>query len=258
MSEQPHPSEAELARLADGSLPAKRAEELRAQVRRSPELTAALAEQERAVAMVRSVDERAPESLHAHVGRLAMQAGATGTRPGRDRLKRALVLPGLTAVAVVAAAVIILIGGNQVGAPTITQTAGLALSSATLPAPAVDPAAPYRLKLSMGGIPFPNWSDTSGFRPVGVRRDTIGGRSVTTVFYVRDGSRIGYAIVSGRALHDIAGAGTLTARGVRFTLARQGTGYLISWVQSGHTCVVASHHMTPRALVRVVTERAEG
>lgn len=258
MSEQPHPSEAELARLADGSLPAERAAELRARVRRSPELTAALAEQERAVALMRSVDERAPESLHARVAQLAMQPGATGTRPGRDRLRRALVLPGLTAVAVIAAAVIILIGGNQVGAPTVTQTAGLALSSATRPAPAVDPADPYRLKLTAGGITFPNWTDTSGFRPIGVRHDTIGGRSVTTVFYGRDGSRVGYAIVSGRAVHDIGGADTLTVRGVRFTLARQGTGYLITWVQSGHTCVLASHQMTPRALVRLVTEREEG
>lgn len=257
MNGQPHPSEAELARLADGSLPAERAAELYAQVRRSPELAAALAEQERAMTIVRSVDERAPESLHARVAQVAMHGGLTGTRPGRERLRRALVVPGLTAVAVVAAAVIILIGGNQVGAPTITQTAGLALSSATLPAPDVDPTNVYRLNLTAGGITFPNWADTRGFHAVGSRRDTIGGRTVTTVFYARDGVRVGYAIVSGRALAGITGASRLRVRGVRFTLARQGSGYLITWVQAGRTCVVASRQMTPRALAGLVADHGQ-
>jgi anti-sigma factor RsiW len=60
---------AELAALADGSLPPERRAELEAKVAASPELTELLAEQRRAIELTRrAADEvQAPESLRAHL-----------------------------------------------------------------------------------------------------------------------------------------------------------------------------------------------
>ena len=200
MTDERNPPEAELARLADGSLPGPREAELRAQVKASPELTAALAEQERAVAMLRALDQPAPASLRARVEELTgagasagagagASAGAGGTggvgargRPARRRLMRwppVLVLPGVTALAVAVAAVVILAGGST-SAPTVPQAARLALASATLPAPGVDSADHDQLDVSAAGIPFPNWATTSRWTTSGARRDRVGGRTVTT------------------------------------------------------------------------------
>ena len=70
MTDELNAPEGELTRLADGSLPAGREAELRAQIRQSPELTAALAEQERAVSMLRTLDEPAPAALRARLDEL--------------------------------------------------------------------------------------------------------------------------------------------------------------------------------------------
>jgi anti-sigma factor RsiW len=99
MTHEPTPPEAELAKLADGSLPADREAELRAQVVQSPSLAAALAEQERAVALLRALDEPAPDALRARVEALTGGASSnrTPTRAVRGRrIRRTLVLPGAT------------------------------------------------------------------------------------------------------------------------------------------------------------------
>ena len=128
--ERKHP-EGELTRLADGSLPADRQADLLAQIRQSPELTAALAEQKRAVTMLRALDEPAPASLRARVDELDRRPAPTRRAP---RWRRAFVLPGATAVAAAVAAVVILVSGGG-AAPTVPVAARLALASATLPAP---------------------------------------------------------------------------------------------------------------------------
>jgi anti-sigma-K factor RskA len=90
---------AELAALADGSLPAQRRAELEAQVAASPALADRLAEQERAVALLRGAEDEvdAPAGLRARV---------EAQRPARTaRAPRRLALGGV-AVAVVAAAAI--------------------------------------------------------------------------------------------------------------------------------------------------------
>lgn len=271
MTDERNPPEAELARLADGSLPGPREAELRAQVKASPELTAALAEQERAVAMLRALDQPAPASLRARVEELTgagagagavadAGAGAGGTggvgargRPARRRLMRwppVLVLPGVTALAVAVAAVVILAGGST-SAPTVPQAARLALASATLPAPGVDSADHDQLDVSAAGIPFPNWATTSRWTTSGARRDRVGGRTVTTVYY-RDpnGTEVGYAISSGAPL---AGAhGTAVRRyGATFTLQHIGGANFITWTRAGHTCVIAGNSVPYATLLRL-------
>jgi anti-sigma-K factor RskA len=90
---------AELAALADGSLPAERRAELEAEVAASPVLADRLAEQERAVALLRGAEDEvdAPAGLRARV---------EAQRPARTaRAPRRLALGGVAVAAVAAAAI---------------------------------------------------------------------------------------------------------------------------------------------------------
>lgn len=248
MTDERHPPEAELARLADGSLPEPRQAELRAQVQASPQLTAALAEQARAVTMLRALDQPAPASLRSRVDELT----GAGERPARRplyRWRRALVLPGATALAVVVAAVVLVVSGGS-AAPTVPQAARLALAAATLPSPPVDGANRRRLELTAAGVPFPNWAATTGWKTAGARTDTVSGRRIDTVFYTAGGTRVGYAIATGAPLRSVHGQ-TEERYGVRFTLARQGSLELITWLRSGHTCVIAGRSVGFDTLLRL-------
>jgi hypothetical protein len=248
MTDERNPPEAELARLADGSLPEPRRAELRAQIQASAQLTAALAQQERAVTMLRALDQSAPASLRASVDELTGAGNRSARRP-LFAWRRALVLPGVTALAIVIAAVVVLVGGGA-AAPTVPQTARLALAAATLPAPAVDGADPGQLELTSAGIPFPNWSDDR-WRATGARADTIGGRRVTTVFYRNpQGVQVGYAISSGAALSGAHGS-RVRLYETTFTLQRLGSSEFITWERSGHTCVIAGRSIGYQALLRL-------
>ena len=240
-----HP-EGELARLADGSLPADRQAGLLDEIRQSPELTAALAEQKRAVTMLRALDEPAPAALRAHVDELS----GAGTPRRTARWRRAFVLPGATAIAAAIAAVVILVSGGTT-APTVPVATQFALASATLPAPPVDPHQAKNLALSAAGIPFPAWGPQAGWTANGARTDTVDGRKITTVFYTgRNGARIGYAITNGAPLTGVHGK-TVSQDGVRFTLQHSDGASLISWVRSGHTCVIAGRSVSDAALLHL-------
>jgi hypothetical protein len=242
MTDERNPGEAELARLADGSLPESRQAELRAQVTGSPELTAALAEQQRAVKMLRALDQPAPAALRARVDELT-RAGERSRRRPAIRWRRALLLPGATALAIVVAAIVI-VSGSGGSAPTVPQAAHLALAAATLPAPAVNPTDDTELKLTAAGIPFPNYGPSEQWSVSGARTDRLDGRTVTTVFYSdRDGHQVGYAIAGGAPLSGARGT-KVRIYGTTFTLARQGSAQLITWVRSGHTCVIAGRSVS--------------
>lgn len=244
MTHEPMPPEAELARLADGSLPADREAQLRSQVDESSALADALAEQERALALLRMVDEPAPASLRARVDALTHGPPAGGSRR-RRRTWRVLALPAATALAVIIAAVVILAGGSST-APGLTQTTHLALSAATLPAPAIDASNPTRLRLSADGIPFFNWR---GWRPVGARVDTVDGRRVVTVFYQEpDGTRVGYAIAQPPPLEH---ADRSDGYAVSYTLGHQGSVRLVTWVENGSTCVIAGRGVSYPTLLHL-------
>jgi anti-sigma factor RsiW len=90
---------AELAALADGSLSPERRAALEAQVAESPELADRLAEQERAVSLVRSAEEEveAPAALRARIE--AQRRGRRSTAPRR------LLVVGAASAAVLATAI---------------------------------------------------------------------------------------------------------------------------------------------------------
>jgi anti-sigma factor RsiW len=250
MNDESQFPEAELARLADGSLPARRQAKLRAELKRSPELARALSEQERAVALLRSVDVPASDSLRL---RIQEQAETATTRRRRPRLRFGWALPAATGLAVLAAAVILLVGGGGSSGPSLQQTARLALAAATYPAPSEAPGTAAVLDAGAAGIRFPYWERSVDWRAVGARADRISGRSIVTVFYSsRYGDRVGYSIVGGAPVPVSGGVRVMRDR-IGFTLVSEGPAKVVTWLRSGHTCVIAGQGVSDRTLLALAT-----
>ena len=100
---------AELAALADGSLTAECRAALEARVESSPELAGRLAEQERALALTRSVaaEIEAPPALRARI-----EAEQRAREPRRAR-RMAVIGAAAAAAAVVAVAVGVAVSGSE-------------------------------------------------------------------------------------------------------------------------------------------------
>jgi hypothetical protein len=239
----------QIAGLADGSLTGAERDELAARVEASPALRTQLREQERAVALMRATDQIvAPASLRATINELTASAPAARFRHiPFPRWRPRLFVPLATGLAVAIVAVVIAVQGTS--APTVTQTAHLALSAATAPAPAEEAVDHDLLSAHVGSVRFPSYADTVGWRATGARRDSLNGRTVTTVFYnTPSGIRAGYSVVSGSPLADPDGQ-SVTTHGIRYTFARVGSARLITWRLGGHTCVIAGHSLSNRTLL---------
>lgn len=249
MNEQPKFPEPELARVADGSLAPEREAELRRRIAADPELSAALAEQEHAVALLRAADVPAPAALRGAVARQLRDA----QRPRRWRPRLRLALPSAATVAVAAALAVVLLGGGTATGPTLRQTVHLTLAAAVYPAPSERGGSAPTLDITAAGIPFPYWQRTVGWRALGARVDHVAGRTVVTVFYGgRAGRRVGYAIVGGEPI--AVGAGRVVMRGaVRYRLLRDGATELVTWLRAGHTCVIAGRGVGAGTLLALAT-----
>ena len=209
MSREPEDIHAALAALADGTLPEQRRESLLARVADSPELAAELEDQRRAVTLVRSLERvEAPTLLRRSI---ELAARRHSTRPAGTRTASAVrrssslrlpsrLVAGLAFVAAAVAVVLVLVltTGGSTSAPTVLQASRSGLRTATGAAPAESPHNPHLLAVSAAGIDYPYWGGKLGWRAVGARTDTVGGRTVTTVFYTNSRARrIGYSIVAG-------------------------------------------------------------
>lgn len=147
----------------------------------------------------------------------------------------------MPALAAGAAALVIALGGAA-GAPTLAQAAALSLRAPTSPAPAADPQDPGKLlSAKVGTLHFPNWEAAGGWRAVGERRDQIGNRTATTVYYALAGSRVVYSILSSPSLRMQTGTVTLpwsTLRDQYATTIWHGGRATVAWIESGHTCLL--------------------
>jgi len=242
------PTESELAALADGSLAPERREALLGRVRRSPDLLAALAEQERAVRMIGAVDVPAPAALRAQVQSMLAPRARRRAFP-MPRL--GLAAGAATALAAVAVAIGLAGGGASVSG--VQQAAALTLSPATMGAPAESRTHRAQLAAEVGGVHFPYWKERFGWRSTGERVDRLAGHAVTTVFYTdAQGRRIGYAIVSGRA--PATHGGTVTWRaGVPYRLLSHDGATVVTWERGGHLCVVSGRGVSVGALLRLAS-----
>jgi hypothetical protein len=264
MSSGPENIEKEVAALADGTLGAERREQLRALIAENPELAAELERQRHAVAIMRTLESvqapsllrRSIETLSAGDVRPAEAPSASARRRGRVARPRLRVGAVVALAAAAAAALVVALttggSGGPTPAPTVLQASRVALGPSTGAAPEENPHNSRQIAFSAAGIHYPYWGGKLGWQAVGVRTDTVGGRTVTTVFYTdRRARRIGYSIVSGSALPVPAGSATIERHGVRFHVLRATGPTVVTWREAGHTCVLTARAVNSGTLVRL-------
>lgn len=243
------PTEAELAALADGSLSDERRAALEKRVAGSPELMEALDRQRIVVSAIREATGPAPARVRTKVAaeRARVQREpAKGWRPW-------IVATGATAAAGVIVALALSLSGGGPGAPTLDQAAALTVEDPTQPAPKPVPAVPSLLAIQESGLPYPNWSRKLGWKPVGSRRDDINERGTTTVYYDKAGKRVGYTIVSGKALSVPSDAKRFTRDGIDMASYIEEGRMVVTWERDGHTCVISGVGVPQPVLVKLVT-----
>ena len=242
--------ERDLARLADGTLSAERARELEPRVAESPELRALLDEQRRALGAIRSLPDRAPASLRE---RVESRRRRPVTAP---RVRRVGIAGALVAVATGIAVALVAVLPSGSGGPTLAEAAAFTLRPATAPAPAhtVDGA----LDLKVDGVPYPYWTDSFGWKAAGTRIDAVRGRTATTVFYTKDGRRIGYTIVTGAPVSVSGNPSVTTLNGIRFrSLAMRGA-TVVTWERKHHSCILSGRGVSRAQLLRLASWRDRG
>lgn len=248
-----HPDEhdpVELAALADGTLPDDRRAELEAHLLDSSELRALLAEQERAVALIRGAvaDVEAPAGLRRRIE----------VARGRKRSLRPFGLVGIAATAAVAALILLLVLPGGVGGPTVAEAATLGALPPTAGAPPLQPGEPKLLAREVEGVPFPNWTEKFGWRAAGERTDTLDGRETTTVFYRKDGKEIAYTIVAGNALAEPEDAAVVRREGTDVRVFRHDGRLIATWLRGGKTCVLSGVDVGRDVLAKLAAWKGKG
>ena len=237
---------ADVTALADGTLPHERRPEVERRVASSPELTAALERQRRALDAVHAAAVPAPASLRA---RLEARPSPKRRRP----LVPALGLAG--ALAAVALLLVLVLPGGGPEAPSVAQAAMLAARGPSAGPPPRHDHAAY-LDRGVGGILFPRWQEHFGWRADGVRSDRLAGRDTTTVYYGYEGRRVGYTIVAGAALPEPADWRAETHSGTALRATRLGSRTVVTWRRKGHTCILSGRGLSAQMLFALAAWRA--
>jgi hypothetical protein len=246
---------AELTALADGSLPRRRRARLEAELARSPELVELLEKQRRAVAAVRSLDARAPAGLRARV-EAERRAQSRKRSPG-GWLRRPAVAGGLATAAAFALLLALVLPGGA-GGPSVVEAAELAEQPAQAPAPGADPTEPALLDAMAEGLAFPNWAEEFGWRATGRRVEEVDGRRAVTVFYEKEGRRIGYTILSGEPLDAPEGSDTAVREDTTLRLLKNEDRMIVTWVRDGHTCVLSGVGVEAATLLDLAAWKGKG
>ena len=245
---------ADLARLADGTLPADRRAAVEARVAESPQLSAIMERQGAALqALHATADTGAPARLRADIDR--RRGAGHAVRGGRRRIA----LGGaIAAAAAVILALVVLLPGSSSGGPSVADTVALADQPPTKPAPGAVPGIPQLLHAQVDGVPFPDYTAKFGWKPAGAREDDPSGRGATTVYYAKGGRSIAYTIVSGDALDPPAGARSTKRGGVEYRTFRAGERTVVTWERNGRTCVLSAKAARPAELVTLADWRGKG
>jgi hypothetical protein len=200
----------------------------------------------------------APERLRLAVG----ETVADAERAQRRRRGGALPprLAGVFAAAGAIAAVLVVLGlfagrilDDGTSTPGVRAVAPIALRAATAPAPATQSGGEL-LAARVGPIAFPTWT-RAGWRAVGARSDTVGGRALRTVFYVdAAGRRIGYAIADAQL--PVAGGQLVTRRGEALRVLARGATSIVTWRRDGRTCILAGRGVPVERLLTLASYAA--
>jgi len=241
---------AELAQAADGTLDADRLAAFEARAQASPELAAQLERQRFALRALQMVEAGAVAPLSLRERIEAAREGGAERVPWYRRLSLGLGLGIAGAAAAVVLVVLLALPAGSPGGPSVVQAAQLATRPPEDPPPNVDRAVPRQLDIEGAGIPFPNWLRAFDWRPVGSRTDELDGRTATTVFYEKDGKRIGYTIVDGDYIPPPDGARTTRVGDTDFaTFDREDGARAVTWERDGKTCIVSGAGVADANLV---------
>jgi hypothetical protein len=250
-------SEAELgdlAALADGSLPAERRAEVEARIEANPELRASLDEQRRAVEAVRAAASiEAPPSLRQRIEEQRRQSGPAARR------RRFQLFAGFATAAAAAAVIAVAVLPAGAGGPSAVEAAALSAKAPTEPAPPPDPDTPAVLDAEAEGIPYPNWTEDFGWKATGEREDEIEGRDASTVYYDKEGKRVGYTILSGDEIDPPDDAKVTEVDGEKFwTWTTKDGRQAVLWYREGKTCVMAGEDVPEDILVKLASWKGGG
>jgi hypothetical protein len=175
----------------------------------------------------------APLSLRESVG-----------RPRRRGVRWVFALGG-GAIAAAAIVVVLSLGGG----PSVQDVAQAALNRPTAPAPAADG---HYVDAENAGIRFPDYGAKWGWKAIGARTDTVGGRHALTVIYTKGGTGVHYTVVDGDALPTPDGAKMVDVQGTPVALKRDGDTLTASWEVNGHTCILATKAADEQQLLKLV------
>jgi hypothetical protein len=151
----------------------------------------------------------------------------------------------LAVAAGVATLVLIALPGSEPAAPTLAQAAALADRQPALRAlPSGETA---------WGLAFPDLERHGGWKDAGARVDRVGSRAARTLYYVSNGRRIAYTILSAGSLSVPADARSWQRKGKRWYAFDQGRRTVVAWERKGHMCVVSASGLSGRRLVDLIT-----
>jgi hypothetical protein len=248
---------ADLTALADGTLRGRRRKHLEAEVARSPELAELLEKQRRAVAALRAVETRAPASLRARLESERSARRPPRARPESSWLRRPALAGGLAAAAAFALLLALVLPGGA-GGPSVVEAAELSTRPPEAAAPGPDHDEPRLLDARAGRLTFPNWAEEFGWRASGRRVDEIDGRRAVTVFYEKDGRRIGYTILSGEAIEPPDEARTAVREGTSLRRLRSDGRVIVTWLRGGRTCVLSGTEVDSATLLDLAAWKGKG
>jgi hypothetical protein len=245
---------AELAALADGSLPPDRRAEVEARIEADPELRALVDEQRRAVGAVRAAAAETRAPLH-----LRERVEADRRRFAPRARRRRISLAGVAAAALAAAALalVLTLPGGTPGAPTVVQAAQLGALPPTAAAPERSDGSAL-LMAAVDGVAYPYWGDSFAWESSGQRRDRLHGRATATVYYDKAGKRVGYTIVSGQPLPVPGKARTTVVEGTAFRTFTDHGRTVVTWLREGRTCVLSGVGVPPAALLKLAAWKGKG
>jgi hypothetical protein len=244
------PEHSELTALADGTLSGRRRRRLEERLESEPELRDEFERQRLAVAAIRSTDLAAPAGLRARIE-------AERDRARTPVRRRRLALGGALAAAAAAGVLLLLLAlPGGAGAPTVVEASELAGRPSTGPPPR--PTRPDLLAVRAFGLPFPDWAENFGWRATGMRRDEIDGRDAITVFYEKEGRRIGYTVVSGDPIDPPADAASARRKGTQLRYLDDRGRLIVTWERDGFTCILSGRGVPPDVLLDLAGWRAQG
>jgi hypothetical protein len=234
-----------------------------------------ISESEREIAeLIRSIDVRAPDALHANVdamiakrtratkrsahgSRADRSERASGTRSARDsatpRFVPRLAALGSIAAAIVALVIVVSLGGSS-ATLSVHDASALTLRAATTAAPRESSTSGGELAASVEGVSFPYWSAHFGWRSTGQRTDNVDGREITTVFYENERrQRVGYAIVAGGKAPQVTGGVVSRRDGTPYRLLTVNGAAVVAWTREGHLCVISGRGVEGATLLRLAS-----